>query len=157
MFVVKRDGKKEAVKFDKITARISKLCYGLNPQFVGAVEIAKKVIIGVYDGETTVELDNLAAETAAYLTTVHPDYAKLAARIAVSNLHKTTNKSFSKTICSCLTGNILIQCSVLLFQEHKLFDLIMLMPVIIPSYILLSYKVKAISSSLYFVSVVIMV
>ncbi|MCB0347879.1 MAG: ribonucleoside-diphosphate reductase subunit alpha [Bdellovibrionales bacterium] len=98
MFVIKRNGKKETVKFDKITARIAKLCYGLEPAFVDSVEIAKKVITGVYDGVTTSELDNLAAETAAYMTTVHPDYAKLAARIAVSNLHKVTNKSFSKNI-----------------------------------------------------------
>ncbi len=98
MFVIKRNGKKETVKFDKITARIAKLCYGLEPAFVDSVEIAKKVITGVYDGVTTSELDNLAAETAAYMTTVHPDYAKLAARIAVSNLHKVTNKSFSENI-----------------------------------------------------------
>lgn len=98
MFVVKRNGKKETVKFDKITARISKLCYGLDADFVDSVEVAKKVIQGVYDGVTTSELDTLAAETAAYLTTLHPDYAKLAARIAVSNLHKVTEKSFSHNI-----------------------------------------------------------
>ncbi len=98
MYVIKRNGKQEAVKFDKITARIAKLCYGLDPQFVDPIEVAKKVVLGVYDGVTTGELDNLAAETAAYLTTVHPDYAKLAARIAVSNLHKVTEKSFSKNI-----------------------------------------------------------
>lgn len=96
MFVVKRNGKKEPVQFDKITARISRLCYGLNSDFVDAIEVAKKVIAGVYDGVTTTELDTLAAETAAYLTTAHPDYATLAARIAVSNLHKVTEKSFSK-------------------------------------------------------------
>jgi ribonucleoside-diphosphate reductase alpha chain len=98
MFVIKRNGKKEPVKFDKITARITKLCYGLESQFVDPIEVAKKVITGVYDGVTTTELDNLAAETAAYMTTIHPDYAKLAARIAVSNLHKVTNKSFSQNI-----------------------------------------------------------
>lgn len=98
MYVIKRDGRKEAVQFDKITSRIRKLCYGLDMNFVDPVEIAKKVIQGVYDGVTTVELDNLAAETAAYLTTTHPDYAILAARIAVSNLHKNTKKSFSETI-----------------------------------------------------------
>jgi ribonucleoside-diphosphate reductase subunit M1 len=54
-----------------------------------------KVIAGVYSGVTTVELDTLAAETAASLTTKHPDYATLAARIAVSNLHKETKKLFS--------------------------------------------------------------
>ncbi len=98
MLVVKRDGRRESVKFDKITARIDKLCYGLDSQFVDTVDIARKVINGIYDGVTTVELDNLAAETAASLTTAHPDYAKLAARIAISNLHKTTSKSFSNTM-----------------------------------------------------------
>lgn len=98
MFVIKRDGRKEAVKFDKITARVEKLCYGLNAEYVDAVDVAKKVILGLYDGVTTTELDNLAAETAASLTTKHPDYALLASRIAVSNLHKNTVKSFSKTM-----------------------------------------------------------
>lgn len=98
MLVVKRDGRHESVKFDKITARIEKLCYGLDPKYVSPVDIAKKVITGIYDGVSTVELDNLAAETAASLTTSHPDYAQLAARIAISNLHKTTSKSFSNTM-----------------------------------------------------------
>jgi ribonucleoside-diphosphate reductase alpha chain len=98
MFVVKRDGKQESVKFDKITARIEKLCYGLNPSLVDPVDVAKKVIEGLFDGVTTSELDNLAAETAASLTTKHPDYALLASRIAVSNLHKNTIKSFSETM-----------------------------------------------------------
>ncbi|MEQ9300338.1 MAG: ribonucleoside-diphosphate reductase subunit alpha [Cyclobacteriaceae bacterium] len=98
MFVIKRDGRRESVKFDKITARIDKLCYGLNMQFVETIDIAKKVIDGIFDGVTTQELDNLAAETAASLTTKHPDYATLAARIAISNLHKTTSKSFSSTM-----------------------------------------------------------
>jgi len=98
MLVVKRDGHRESVKFDKITARIEKLCYGLDPKFVNPVEVAMKVINGLYDGVTTQELDNLAAEIAASMTTRHPDFAKLAARIAVSNLHKTTSKSFSNTM-----------------------------------------------------------
>ncbi len=98
MFVIKRDGRKETVKFDKITARIDKLSYGLNRNFVDPVEVAKKVIDGLYDGVSTSELDNLAAETAASLTTTHPDYALLASRIAVSNLHKNTQKSFSETM-----------------------------------------------------------
>ncbi|HEY0244564.1 MAG TPA: ribonucleoside-diphosphate reductase subunit alpha [Mucilaginibacter sp.] len=98
MFVIKRDGKQETVKFDKITARIEKLCYGLNPALVDAIDVAKKVIEGLFDGVTTSELDNLAAETAASLTTKHPDYALLASRIAVSNLHKNTIKSFSETM-----------------------------------------------------------
>ena len=98
MLVLKRDGRRESVKFDKITARIEKLCYGLDTRFVEPVEIAKKVISGIYDGVTTVELDHLAAETAASMTTIHPDFATLAARIAISNLHKTTSKSFSNTM-----------------------------------------------------------
>jgi ribonucleoside-diphosphate reductase alpha chain len=98
MIVLKRDGKKESVKFDKITARIEKLCYGLDRRFVNAVDVAKKVIEGLYDGVPTTELDNLAAETSASLTVKHPDYALLASRIAVSNLHKNTIKSFSKTM-----------------------------------------------------------
>jgi len=97
MFVVKRDGRKESVKFDKITARITKLCYGLNP-IVDPVKIAMKVIEGVFDGVTTSQLDTLAAEIAATNTTTHPDYAQLASRIAVGNLHKNTKKSFSQTI-----------------------------------------------------------
>ena len=98
MLVVKRDGRRESVKFDKITARIEKLCYGLDPKFVNPVEVAMKVINGLYDGVSTQELDNLAAEIAATMTTKHPDFAKLAARIAVSNLHKVTSKSFSNTM-----------------------------------------------------------
>jgi len=96
MFVIKRDGRRESVKFDKITARIEKLCYGFN--LVDPIDVAKKVIEGLYDGVTTSELDNLAAETAASLTTKHPDYALLASRIAISNLHKNTVKSFSETM-----------------------------------------------------------
>ncbi|KAK9463466.1 ribonucleotide reductase [Lipomyces oligophaga] len=98
MFVYKRDGRKERVAFDKITARVTRLCYGLDQDHVDAAAITQKVISGVYQGVTTVELDNLAAETAAYMTTAHPDYAVLAARIAISNLHKQTRKQFSQTI-----------------------------------------------------------
>jgi ribonucleoside-diphosphate reductase alpha chain len=97
MYVVKRDGHKEPVMFDKITDRIKKLCYGLN-DLVDAVKVTMRVIEGLYDGVTTSELDNLAAETAASMTISHPDYAQLAARIAISNLHKNTNKSFSETM-----------------------------------------------------------
>jgi putative membrane protein len=97
MYVVKRDGHKEPVMFDKITDRIKKLCYGLN-DLVDAVKVAMRVIEGLYDGVSTSELDNLAAETAASMTIAHPDYAQLAARIAISNLHKNTTKSFSETM-----------------------------------------------------------
>ncbi|GAA5912971.1 ribonucleoside-diphosphate reductase large subunit [Sporobolomyces salmoneus] len=97
-YVYKRDGRRELVAFDKITARINKLCYGLDMNHLEPIEITKRVINGVYQGVTTVELDNLAAETAAYMTTRHPDYAILAARIAISNLHKETKKTFSHVI-----------------------------------------------------------
>ncbi|MAO07948.1 MAG: ribonucleoside-diphosphate reductase subunit alpha [Alteromonas sp.] len=97
MNVIKRDGRKEPVMFDKITARVRKLCYGLNP-LVDPVKVAMRVIEGLYDGVTTSELDNLAAEIAATMTTSHPDYAKLAARISVSNLHKNTKKTFSEVM-----------------------------------------------------------
>ena len=98
MFVVKRDGRTEKVHFDKITSRIKKLCYGLNDSFVDPTVVAQKVCMGVYKGVTTAELDELAAETAAHLTSQHYDYGVLAARIAVSNLHKSTNKSWIDTI-----------------------------------------------------------
>jgi ribonucleoside-diphosphate reductase alpha chain len=97
MNVVKRDGRREPVMFDKITDRVRILCYGLN-DLVDPVKVAMRVIEGLYDGVTTSELDNLAAETAASMTIAHPDYAQLAARIAVSNLHKNTKKSFSETM-----------------------------------------------------------
>lgn len=98
MQVIKRDGRREPVKFDKITSRIEKLCYGLNPDYIEPIEVAKKVINGLFDGVTTTQLDDLAAEVAASMTALHPDYAILAARIAVSNLHKETKKSFSETM-----------------------------------------------------------
>ncbi len=97
MYVIKRDGRKEPMMFDKITARVRKLCYGLN-ELVDPIKVAMRVIEGLYDGVTTSELDNLAAEQAATMTTTHPDYAKLAARISISNLHKNTKKSFSETM-----------------------------------------------------------
>lgn len=97
MYVVKRDGRKEPVMFDKITARVKKLCYGLN-ELVDPVKVAMRVIEGLYDNVSTSELDNLAAEIAATMTTSHPDYAKLAARISVSNLHKNTKKTFSEVM-----------------------------------------------------------
>jgi ribonucleoside-diphosphate reductase alpha chain len=98
MFVIKRDGRKQEVKFDKITARIQKLCYGLDPIHVDPTLVTMRVIEGLYDGITTSELDNLAAEVSAMMTTRHPDYALLASRIAISNLQKNTSKSFAKTI-----------------------------------------------------------
>merc|ERR1719361_1076372 len=98
MIVIKRDGREEGIHFDKITSRIEKLCFGLDMDYIEPSQITLKVINGLYPGVTTVELDNLAAEIAATLTTRHPDYAILAARIAVSNLHKETEKKFSEVI-----------------------------------------------------------
>jgi ribonucleoside-diphosphate reductase alpha chain len=98
MLVIKRDGRKETVQFDKITARIEKLCEGLDPKYIDPLSVAQKVIDGLYDGVSTVELDHLAAETCATMATRHPDFARLAARIEVSNLHKNTNTSFFNTM-----------------------------------------------------------
>ena len=98
MLVLKRDGRLESVKFDKITLRIENLCYGLNIDYIDIITIVKKIISGIYDQVTTSEIDNLASETIAAMTVYHPDYAILAARISVSNLHKETSKSFSITM-----------------------------------------------------------
>lgn len=98
MYVVKRDGRRENVHFDKVTSRIAKLCYGLDPQHVDATIITQKVIQGIYPGVTTIELDELAAQTSASLATRHPDFSTLAARISVSNLHKQTSKVFSDVV-----------------------------------------------------------
>ncbi|MFZ9002152.1 MAG: ribonucleoside-diphosphate reductase subunit alpha [Bacteriovoracaceae bacterium] len=98
MYVYTRSGEKEPVKFDKITERIDALCSGLDLNNVDPVKVTQKVIDGIYDGITTKELDQLAAETAAYMSTQHPDYNVLAGRIAVSNLHKETRGCFSENI-----------------------------------------------------------
>lgn len=98
MYVTKRDGSKEAVRFDKISNRVKKMTYGLNSDFVDWMGISQKVIAGIYDGISTGELDNLTAETAASLIPSHPDYSILAARIAISRLHKSTKKKFSETV-----------------------------------------------------------
>lgn len=98
MYVIKRDGGKAPVLFDEISSRIDKLCYGLDRDYIDPPAITHKVISGLYSGVTTVELDNLAAEIAATMTVKHPDHAILAARIAVSNLHKETKEKFSEVI-----------------------------------------------------------
>jgi ribonucleoside-diphosphate reductase alpha chain len=98
MKVKKRNGELEEMRYDKITRRISALCNDLNMEYVDPTFITLKVTQGIYDGITTSELDVLAAETAASMTTSHPDYAKLAGRLAVTNLHKTTPKKFSQAI-----------------------------------------------------------
>ncbi len=100
MFVITRSGKKEAVQFDKITHRIQKLTYGLNSAFIDPMEVAKRTIQGLFDGITTEELDNLSAEVAAYMTSTHPDFSKLAGRIAVANLHRKTSDSFTETVAT---------------------------------------------------------
>ena len=98
MIIIKRDGSEEMVKFDKISSRIKKQTYDLNADYVDYMEVTQKVIAGIYDKITTKELDELAATTAASLTRIHPDYSKLAARIAISSLKKDTKKNFSETI-----------------------------------------------------------
>ncbi len=98
MKVKKRNGELEEMRYDKITKRISALCHDLNMEYVDPTYITLKVTQGIYDGISTIELDRLAAETAAQMTTTHPDYAKLAGRIAVSNLHKSTPRKFSQCI-----------------------------------------------------------
>jgi ribonucleoside-diphosphate reductase alpha chain len=98
MKVKKRDGSLEEMRYDKITRRIQHFCDDLNIEFIDPTLVTLKVTQGIYDGISTVELDTLAAETAASLVTSHPDYAKLAGRLAVSNLHKTTPKKFSQCI-----------------------------------------------------------
>lgn len=109
MKVIKRDGRTESVAFEKITGRIEKLSYGLHKS-VDPVAVAQKVVGGVYNNVTTVHLDELASETAAFMSTIHPDYSKLGGRIAMSNLHKMTQKNFSHVIsklheaCDAMTG-----------------------------------------------------
>jgi ribonucleoside-diphosphate reductase alpha chain len=98
MKVKKRDGSFEEMRYDKITRRIQNFCDDLNTEYIDPTLITLKVTQGIYDGITTTELDVLAAETAASLVTTHSDYAKLAGRLAVSNLHKTTPKKFSQAI-----------------------------------------------------------
>ena len=96
MKVKKRDGSLEEMRYDKITRRISVFCSDLNLEYVDPTYVTLKVTQGIYDGISTTELDVLAAETAAAMATTHPDYSKLAGRLAVSNLHKTTGLSKSK-------------------------------------------------------------
>ena len=94
MHVVKRNGTREVVKPEMIKERLTKLMDGLNQEYVNLDLVVTKVMQGIYDGVTTEILDNLSAETCAYMNIVHPDYSKLAARIAVSNLHKRTMDNF---------------------------------------------------------------
>lgn len=95
MDVIKRDGTVETVKLDKISSRIRKQTYGLNEDYVDYMEVSKKVVAGLYDGVKSEELDQLSAETAASMITTHPDYSKLASRIAITSLYKDVPKEFS--------------------------------------------------------------
>lgn len=97
-YVIKRSGKKENISFDKITRRLESLCWGLNTDYVDSTHIAKKTIDGLYPGITTEELDFYSANICADLIPTHPDFNKLAARIMVSNLHKTTDEDFFTVI-----------------------------------------------------------
>ncbi len=96
MYVVKRDGKKELVSFDKVLERLRKLSYGLDTNHVSYESVAQKTIEGIYDGVSTAELDNLASEIAASKAVDHPDYSILASRIIVDNLHKKVVKNFAE-------------------------------------------------------------
>ena len=98
MEVIKRDGRRVPVAFDKILARLRKLCYGFDTTIVDVAVVTQKVVSGLQSGMTVVQIDELAAETAAYMSTYHPDYSQLAARIAISNLHKQTLKAFSEVM-----------------------------------------------------------
>lgn len=98
MKIIKRNNRKENIKFDKVLARIKKQTYGLDSKFIDPVEVAQKVISGLYDGVTSKEIDSLAAETAASMTIKHPDYSILASRIGITSLYKETNKNFTDTI-----------------------------------------------------------
>lgn len=118
MFITKRDGRKEAVLFDKISARIEKLCFGLDRNFVDHITIAQKVVAGIYSGVTTMELDELAAQTAAYMAISHPDYSLLAGRIAVSRLHKETKESFSETMSDLHTYGMIADDVHTIIQDN---------------------------------------
>jgi len=94
MDIVKRNGTTEPLKLEKISSRIKKLTYGLNER-VDPDIVSTKVVSGLYDGVSSTELDQLSAETAASMVTVHPDFGKLAARIAITALYKNVEKDFS--------------------------------------------------------------
>jgi len=95
MTVIKRDGKKEDVSFDKVLQRIRKAARGLQ---VNPDALSQQVLGQIIDGVHTSELDELTAQLAASLCTNHPDWGVLAARIAISNHHKQTSSSFSDVI-----------------------------------------------------------
>lgn len=92
MHVLKRNGNREAVSFDKVLSRVRKAARGLS---VNPDALSQQVLTRIYDGVPTTQLDELTAANAASLSTLHPDWAVLASRIAISNHHKNTNASFS--------------------------------------------------------------
>ena len=98
MYVLKRNGEREEVRFDAILERISSLANGLDMKFIDPAEIAQRVVDGMYDDIKTTDLDELAAQVCASMATAHSDFARLAARIAISNLHKETDPSFAVTV-----------------------------------------------------------
>ena len=98
MQILKRDGKKEAINFDRMVDFVNRYCFGLNKDFINPIQVAKRTLEGVYDGVTIQELIQLSVETAASMTTKHPDYSLLAGRLAVSELHKNTDESFANTV-----------------------------------------------------------
>lgn len=104
MYVIKRNGEHQEVKLDNITKRIKELCYGLNDQFIDPAAITIKIVSGFHNKISTSDIDILAAETCAYMSQIHPDFSILAARIAISNLHKNTLNSFTDT-CDKLKNN----------------------------------------------------
>ena len=98
MYVIKRNGKKEEVVFDKIKSRLRKQCYQLDEKHIDPILVTQKVIDGIHAGILTSELDNLAAEIAASMSTKHYQYGILAARISISNLHKMTDSNFCNVV-----------------------------------------------------------
>lgn len=101
MYVVKRDGRHDRVSFDKVVMRISQLCYGLDVDWVDPNRVAQKVIQGICSGIKTRELDELASETAAAMISTHPDYGKLAARIAVSTCTRRRRSNSLRSSPTC--------------------------------------------------------
>ena len=98
MQVVNRKGEREDVRFDAILEKLTVLSEGLNSKWVDPGHVTKLTIEGLYDGVTTRELDQLAAETAASLASQHPEYSRLAARICVDDLHRATKETFTDVI-----------------------------------------------------------
>lgn len=119
MQVIKRNGESQPVRFDKITNRIEKLLWNIDPQTIDATKVSQKVCQDIHDGIHTTVIDELAAQTAQSMVTYHPNYGTLAARIVVSNLHKNTNKCFYDCICQLNTNGLIADWLVDLVKKHK--------------------------------------